>query len=146
MNELTKIDVNDVRAKYLSNPSFVFRRGIPNLFELSMAIAEGAFYLGCSKVEIEVFKDWQIVKGNHDWICENPVKSEIFFFDHLVPFPELDINSAHWEFYLSVYCVCILTAKDEIITVIKENEYIALEINQALESVPIGWRAVAFKL
>lgn len=81
MDELVKLSIDDLRNKYLSNPSLIFRRGVANEFELSMAIAEGSLHLGCSRVEVEKFQNWHIVKGNHDWICENRTKSYKFFLN-----------------------------------------------------------------
>jgi hypothetical protein len=144
--ELKTLDREKLKNHYQVNPSLVFRRGSPNLFELSTVILEGALCLGCSRIEIEIFQEWHVIKGNYDWLSENPSRSEDYFFFSMTAFPELDVNSLHWEFYLPIYCKDTFIARNNEIRSIHGGTEIPEKLKQILLNVPSNWRTLAFQL
>jgi hypothetical protein len=146
VDDFVKFGAENLEKYYQSNPSLVFQRGFPNLFELSTGILEGAFHLGCSRVEIEVCQGWHVVKGDFDWLSENLTNSETFFFSKMMPFPELDVNSVHFEFYLPIFCKHVLIFMNSVLCQVKGEVTLDSDFYKTLTSIPAGWRALAFKL
>jgi hypothetical protein len=140
------LDRETIKTHFQLNPALAFQRGSPNLFELSTAILEGAMRLGCTRAEIEIFQEWHVVKGDYDWLSENPSRSEDHFFFSMTAFPALDINSLHWEFHLPIYCKDTLIAKNNEIRSMHGSSEIPEKLNQILLNVPSNWRTLAFQL
>lgn len=94
------------------NPEFYTASGSPSGVEIATNIGSDALILGANSVLTTRYHDWWIVGADLDWL-RSPCKcnaTPIEFFQRLIGFPELAVNSHRHEVVATAFADVVVSA------------------------------------